>query len=154
MPIETFLIRIGAALGLALLIGIEREWRKKPLGARAYALVAMGTAGMMATTIDFSMSGVGGAEGVKVDPSRLIQGVVGGIGFLGAGAVISSQSEGRLRGVASGAAVWVAGAIGIACGAGMFKQAAAMTALTLAVLLIHDLLDKKTDVTAETAAKD
>lgn len=143
---QEFTLRVAAALAMALVIGFEREAKHKPLGARAYALVAMGTAGFMASTIQFALGDVSMEAGVKLDPSRLIQGVVGGIGFLGAGAIISGQSDGRLRGVASGAAVWVVGAIGIACGCGLYAEAAIMTGLTFAVLTIYGWLENRTEV--------
>lgn len=121
-----------------LAVGLDREIKNKPLGARAYILVAMGSAALMTVTLNFSMSSVANDGDLTIDPTRLIQGIVGGIGFLGAGAIMSSDDSGRLRGVGSGAAIWCSGAIGVASGLGYFAEAAFVAALVFAVLNLHD----------------
>lgn len=133
-----FALRVIVALLLGLLVGIDREIKHKPLGARAYMLVSMGSAGFMLITLNFALGAVADNPDVSIDPSRLIQGLVGGIGFLGAGAIISGHSGGRLRGVGSGAAIWVVGGVGIACGLGHLLEAGLMAVLALAVLSVCD----------------
>ncbi|MFL4471766.1 MgtC/SapB family protein [Tateyamaria armeniaca] len=138
-----FILRAVVAALLGLLIGLEREVKAKPLGVRAYMLVSLGSAGMMMVTMNFSLGTIASDPNVSIDPSRLIQGLVGGIGFLGAGAIISNSSDGRLRGVASGAAIWGVGGIGIACGLGYIAEAVILSVLTFVILTASDLLQKK-----------
>ena len=90
----------------------------------------------MMVTLNFALGPTALERGISIDPSRLIQGLVGGIGFLGAGAIIGGGSDGRLRGVGSSAAIWVVGGVGIACGLGYLAEAALMAVLTFLILFI------------------
>lgn len=137
---EEFVIRVlfGAACGLV--VGLDREIKGKPLGAGVYVLVAIGSAALMTVTLNFALSSMAEDEAIAIDPTRLIQGIVGGIGFLGAGAIMSPSKDGRLKGVRSGAAIWAVGSIGVACGLGFLKEAAFISALIFVVLNIFDWL--------------
>ena len=75
----------------------------------------------------------GSDDVVKIDPSRVIQGLIGGIGFLGAGAIIQGGSE-QVRGLTTGAGIWLVGAVGLACGAGAYILAFAITVLALMIV--------------------
>lgn len=77
----------------------------------------------------------------NVDPSRVVQGIVEGIGFLGTGAII--HSRGYVRGVTTGATVWVVGAIGLACGFGLCLHAAAVTVVALLVLVELGIIERR-----------
>lgn len=138
-----FVLRTLFAGACGLLVGLDREAKNKPLGAHAYILVALGSAALMSVAISFSVSAVANDDDMTVDPSRLMQGIVGGIGFLGAGAIMSSNDSKRLRGVGSGAAIWGAGAIGIACGLGYLAEAAFLAAIIFAILNLHDWFERK-----------
>lgn len=133
MPIEDFLLRLAAALGLGLLLGLDREIKHAPVGMRTFALVAVGSAVYTMLTLRIGTVPEG-SDAFSVDPSRLIQGLIGGIGFLGAGAIIGSQSGDRVRGIATGAAIWVSGGIGVACGLGLYWEALSVTLLTTVLL--------------------
>lgn len=85
-------VMFAAVCGLA--IGIDGELKRKPLGARAYMLIASGAAALMVVTLNFTLSPQRSTGALALDPTRLIQGVVGGIGFLGAGAIMS-RHDGR-----------------------------------------------------------
>lgn len=135
-----FLSRIAAAAFCGFLVGIEREIKSKPLGARAYILTAAASATWMIFKLNFSIQTSEIDDGFSVDPTRLIQGLVGAIGFLGAGAIMSTTERGRLRGVASGAAIWGVGAIGVACGMGYVKEALTLAVLYGAVLFTYDVI--------------
>ncbi|WP_224825087.1 MgtC/SapB family protein [Cognatishimia sp. MH4019] len=141
-----FALRATVALGLGFLIGVEREMKAKPLGIRAYMLVSLGSAGLMMVTLNFSLSSVASDPALSVDPTRLIQGLVGGIGFLGAGAIISNSGDGRLRGVGSGAAIWGVGGIGIACGLGFLMEATFLAVLSFIILWGCDRLQAHGDL--------
>ena len=135
-----FGLRVMFASGCALLIGVDRELKEKPLGAAAYVLVAAASSALMVVTLNFSLSGVAEQQAMNIDPTRLIQGIVGGIGFLGAGAIMAPKDNGRLKGIRSGAAIWSIGSIGIACGLGYMKEAAFVAVLIFAVLNLFDWL--------------
>lgn len=140
MDFEEFVLRVLFAGGCALIVGLDREIKGKPLGAGTYVLVAIGSAALMAVTLNFALSSMAEDEAMTIDPTRLIQGIVGGIGFLGAGAIMSPSDNGRLKGIRSGAAIWAVGSIGIACGLGLLKEAAFLSALIFVVLNIFDWL--------------
>lgn len=135
-----FMFRVLFAGGCGLIVGLDREIKGKPLGAGAYVLVAIGSAALMVVTLNFALSSMAEDEAIRSDPTRLIQGIVGGIGFLGAGAIMSPSKDGRLRGVGSGAAIWAVGSIGVACGLGFLKEAAFLAVLIFIVLNIFDWL--------------
>jgi putative Mg2+ transporter-C (MgtC) family protein len=104
-------IRLTAAVGTGALIGLDRELRRKPAGLRTMALVGLGSAVFVLETID-------PARGVAYTDatSRVVQGIVTGIGFLGAGAILRGAGEDTVRGLTTAASIWVAAACGIACG--------------------------------------
>lgn len=135
-----FVFRVLFAGGCGLLVGLDREIKGKPLGAGAYVLVAIGSAALMIVTLNFASSGMAEDDAIQSDPTRLIQGIVGGIGFLGAGAIMSPSKDSRLKGVGSGAAIWSVGSIGVACGLGFLKEAAFIAVLIFIVLNIFDWL--------------
>lgn len=135
------LARLGLAAGLGLVLGLDREVKNKPVGIRGYMLVALGAAGFSLLSMELVLSSTVGEQGVMIDPSRVIQGLVGGIGFLGAGAII--HREAGVRGVATGASIWVAGAIGMACGFGSYMLAIVMTVLAAAILVVMGFLRQK-----------
>ena len=112
MPLSfgTVLLRLGAAVGVGALIGLDRELRQKPAGIRTLALVALGSAVFVLETIDSSRS-------PYTDPtSRVIQGIITGVGFLGAGSIMRNIGEESVRGLTTAASIWLSAAMGIACG--------------------------------------
>lgn len=140
-----FLLRLGVAALCGLLVGIDREVKHKPLGARTYILVTSASAAWVMITINFSIDAAEAFPDLGSDPTRVIQGLIGAIGFLGAGAIITQRETGRLRGVASGAAIWGTGVIGIACGLGYFVQAFTVAVLFFGVLNIYDVMHRAAD---------
>jgi putative Mg2+ transporter-C (MgtC) family protein len=125
--IWTNLERLGAAIGFAAAIGWEREWRRKPAGLRTHILVSLGAAA-------FVLVALRAAPGAtQVDLSRVIQGVAGGIGFLGAGTIL--QSRGNVEGLTTAASLWLAAALGIAAATGQLVLGSIVTAFALFVLL-------------------
>jgi putative Mg2+ transporter-C (MgtC) family protein len=132
LSIDTIVLRLLAASVLALLIGLEREKKDKPAGLKTHMLVGIGSAAFFLIFIEFALGPLKDAEAISPDPTRVIQGIVTGIGFLGAGAII--QGSDTVRGLTTGAGIWVSGGIGLACGAGYFLIAAVVTLFTLIVL--------------------
>ena len=120
------LLRLGVAVLSGAIIGLDREVRDKAAGLRTMALVSLGSAVFVMTALDGESSD---------SPSRAIQGIVTGIGFLGAGAIIRGQSEESIRGLTTAASVWLAAALGIACGRALWPLAAVGCAFGLLVLV-------------------
>jgi putative Mg2+ transporter-C (MgtC) family protein len=112
------------------LIGLEREMRAKGAGIRTHFIVGLGSALFMIISM-YAFEGT-----ARFDSSRVAAGVVSGIGFIGGGVIIFQRNV--IRGITTAAGMWVAAAIGLACGAGMYPIAVAATLLTLLVLeLLH-----------------
>lgn len=136
--------RILAALVLAGLIGAEREWRARPAGLRTHMLVSLAAClyVIVATEI-VSLDVLGAADNLRVDPMNLIGAVTAGVAFLVAGIII--VSGGKVKNVTTGASLWLAGAIGLAAGAGQIALAALATALVLVVLTILGIFSRSDD---------
>ena len=130
-------LRLFLATILGSFIGLEREIHGKVAGFRTHALVSLGAALMTIVSIEIYESYRSAAN---VDPSRIAAQVVSGIGFLGAGAIIRFRTG--IRGLTTAASLWVAAGVGLACGAGFFKQALAATLLTLLVLAVFGTLGR------------
>ncbi|HEU4587379.1 MAG TPA: MgtC/SapB family protein [Gemmatimonadales bacterium] len=129
-PLLQILLRLIAAIVVGGAIGLNRDLREKPAGVRTHALVALGSA--LLVVLGERLSGDTTGEIQLV--SRTVQGIITGIGFLGAG-VILHPGNGRIRGLTTAATIWVTAALGIACGVGEWKLAGLATALTFVVLL-------------------
>jgi putative Mg2+ transporter-C (MgtC) family protein len=133
--ITRILTRLLLAAVLGGVLGYEREQRGKAAGIRTHMLVAIGAALFVLVPQQAGM--------LIADQSRVIQGIVTGIGFLGAGAIIKHRSEEDVKGLTTAAGVWLTGAIGIACGLGRESTAILSTLLALIVLaMVPRLVDR------------
>lgn len=141
---ETFVLRCLVALGLGLVVGLDRELKHKPLGLRAYMLVCLGSASL--SMVSLNIAAQTGTDDYAFDMSRVVSGVVGGIGFLGAGAIMSNRDNGKLRGVGSGSLIWVVGIIGLAVGFGYVLEAVITTLMAFSVLAIVGWLRGRFDL--------
>lgn len=129
MPVELqMVIRILAAAGMGAAIGYQREKSHKPAGLRTHILIAVGAA-------LFTVASVYGF-GPTGDISRVAAGVVAGIGFIGAGAIIHRGGGDIVEGLTTAATIWAVAAVGLAAGAGLYPVAGATTGITLAILLL------------------
>jgi putative Mg2+ transporter-C (MgtC) family protein len=136
LSLTEMLIRAGLALVMGLCIGWDREKKNKAAGLRTMALVSLGSAGVVLASVE--ITALVAVDDVRLDPLRVLSGIVGGIGFLGAGAII--QSGGHVRGLTTAASIWVAASLGITCGFGLFKLAFVLLGMTLVVLIGITLL--------------
>lgn len=119
------------ALVLSGLIGLERQIRRRTAGLRTHILVCLGSCLMMLTSIHvFDIY----KNEVPLDPARIAAGVITGVGFLGAGAIMVDRSN--IKGLTTAASIWMVSAIGLAVGCGFYSAAIVSTFLTLAVLLV------------------
>jgi putative Mg2+ transporter-C (MgtC) family protein len=132
------LIRLGAATLIGSALGLNREIRGKPAGMRTHALVALGTALVTLTGIELA-----GHDGQfdSNSVSRVIQGIVAGIGFLGGGTILKSDSGEQISGLTTAASLWLVACLGIACGVGLWGMSLIALGLALVVLIAGEPLE-------------
>ena len=120
--------RLLTAMILGALVGAQRESIGKPAGLRTHMLVAMGAALFVLAPLEAGME----LDGI----SRVIQGIVTGIGFIGAGAILKLQEKREIEGLTTAAGIWMTAAIGIAAGLGRWGLALVSTILTWITLSV------------------
>jgi putative Mg2+ transporter-C (MgtC) family protein len=126
------LLRLMAAAAVGSAIGIDRELRGKPAGLRTHAMVSLGAALIMIVTARVAPMGYEHVDAM----SRAVQGIIAGVGFLGAGAILKGGSEEHVQGLTTAASIWVVASLGIACGAGQWIASLIAGALTLLILIV------------------
>jgi putative Mg2+ transporter-C (MgtC) family protein len=124
-------LAVAAVLGGAL--GFERELLHKAAGLRTHMLVALGSALLVIAARHAGMD--------HADVSRVVQGLITGIGFLGAGVILKSVDQQAVRGLTTAATIWLTTAVGMAVGLGAIWLAAAGVAIALAILLAVGALE-------------
>ena len=130
-------IRLLAAACLAGIVGYEREHGDKPAGLRTHMLVGIGAC--LFTLLMVELVDRFQQDGVQADPIRIVEAITAGIAFLAAGAII--QSRGEVRGLTTGASLWVGGAVGLASGLGEYILAVMAVVLTLIILRLLRLVE-------------
>ena len=139
LGIDVIVIRLIAATLLGALIGFEREYLARPAGMRTHTLVALAAATFAVVTLELLAHAK--AEGVtSTDPIRIIEAVTAGVAFLAAGTIVLSRGE--VHGLTTGATLWLAGAIGVACGIGYYFIALLATVLAVFVLTVLRWVEK------------
>lgn len=134
-PFAVIAARLLVAAVLGALIGIEREVRNRPAGLRTHMLVATAAAAFTLVTFEIYHEMVElNAQIARLDPIRVIEAVTAGVAFLAAGAII--RSGGDIKGLTTGAGLWMAGAIGVSAGAGFFSVAVLATVLVLVITIV------------------
>lgn len=131
-------LRLLASLLCGVCIGINRDLHHKPAGFRTFALVGVGSA--LVTLVAVRQSGVN-SDAV----SRVIQGVLTGIGFVGAGVIFHSDVGRPVKGLTTAAAVWLTAGLGVACGLGRYLLAGTATVLALLILIIGGPIERRFD---------
>jgi len=126
--------RLIAALTLGAVIGAERESKQKPAGLRTHMLVSMAACLFILVSQQLAALPFGAEDAMRVDPLRLIEAVTAGVAFLAAGIIFSSGGE--VHNITTGASMWLAGAIGLACGSGQMPLAVMATGIVLVVLYV------------------
>ncbi len=134
-------LRLAAAVAVGMLIGLDREWRGKPVGIRTLALVSLGAALVSLSTIHLTVLN-NEPDAVSRVVQGIIQGVMTGIGFVGAGAILRHPAEGDVQNLTTAATVWVTAALGIACGLATWEIVGIGAALTILVLVVLNPLDR------------
>ena len=151
MPEQTLLeviARLAVATLIGAVLGADREVRNKPAGLRTHALVSLGAALVVVTTLKLSVGG-------NADPiSRAIQGIIAGVGFLGAGAILKGRERDEISGLTTAASTWLVASLGVACGAGYWVAALAALGLALIVLVFGRSFENLLRRLVNGAAKD
>lgn len=142
------IIRLSAATLLGAAVGFQRERAGKPAGLRTHILVTLGTAVFVLACSGVEMS----SDGL----SRVIQGIITGIGFIGAGSILKLSEERNVQGLTTAAGIWMTAAIGVAVGLGSLGVALLSTLFTLIILALAGLYDLqvKTKKATRIEAKD
>ena len=126
-------LRLGAAMLIGAIIGINRDLHEKPAGLRTLGLVSTGAALLTLVSLAFA------AMQRAADPSalsRVAQGIITGIGFLGAGVILRGEREQSIQGLTTAASIWFAACLGIVCGAGQWTIALAGIIVAMLLLVI------------------
>ncbi len=131
----TVIIRLLAAVLLGAAIGYEREKAGKAAGLRTHILVTLGTCVFILACSGYGM----GSDAL----SRVIQGIVTGIGFIGAGSILKLENEHNIRGLTTSAGIWMASAVGVAVGLGEIGLALLATVTTVIVLAVVVSIDAR-----------
>ena len=143
LEVTSIAARLGAALILGGLLGLERERKNRPAGFRTMILISLGSAGFMIAgqeAIRVMSEATGNGSGLGgADISRVIQGLIGGIGFLGAGAVLHNKKA--VRGLTTAAAVWVTSCVGASAGLGQYVLAAVLSGFALFTLVVLEWVE-------------
>jgi putative Mg2+ transporter-C (MgtC) family protein len=130
VPVDLeMVLRVLLAMALGAIVGFQRGRAEKPAGMRDLILICGGAALFTVVSV----------QGFGADPARVAAGIVTGIGFLGAGAIIRRGEGGVVKGLTTAATIWIAAGIGIATGAGLYVIATVSTFLVLVVLLLPRL---------------
>jgi putative Mg2+ transporter-C (MgtC) family protein len=129
-------LRLALATVLGAAVGLNREISLKPAGLRTHALVALGAA--LLTYVGLQ---IGQAAGDLAAASRVVQGLVAGIGFVGGGVILHRAEAQTVQGLTTAASIWIVAATGVAVGAGLWRAATIAIVLTLVVLTIGHSID-------------
>lgn len=135
LAMDDLALRLAAAVAAGMAIGLNRDLRGKPIGMRTLALVALASATVTVATVQ--------VDGMWENPDALsrvvqglIQGLMTGIGFIGAGVILRRADRDAVQGLTTAATVWVTAALGIACGLAAWRTVGAAVVLSLIVLVV------------------
>lgn len=145
--------RLGTAVALGGILGLDREVRRHDAGLRTHMLVALGAATMTLVALYIYRALSAENPQVNADPLRVIEGVTAAIGFIGAGAILQ-RKRGGVHGLTTAANIWMCGAIGIAAGAGFYDVAIASFVLTLIILSLLRILERRIAPSGRSASEE
>jgi putative Mg2+ transporter-C (MgtC) family protein len=120
-------------------VGVNRELRGKPAGLRTHALVALGAC--LLTLIGLALTDAGDAERYGA-ASRILQGLIAGIGFVGGGVILRREQSNEVHGLSTAASIWIVSAVGVGAGCGLWVSSGATAALALVILSLGEPVDR------------
>ncbi|MCK0167761.1 MgtC/SapB family protein [Jannaschia sp. S6380] len=133
--------RLLLAVVLCGIIGFERERRAKPAGLRTHMLVGIAACLFIIVGQELGSLNYGTQTDVRTDPLRLIEAVTAGVAFLAAGIIFTAKGE--VRNITTGASMWLAGAVGLACGAGQGLLAGMATIIVVTVIAVLGAIERR-----------
>ena len=128
LTLTDVLLRLGCAVVCGGLIGLNRDLHHKGAGLRTFGLVALATAGV-------AIGALSAGTARPDDFGRLMQGVLTGVGFLGAGVIMRRQDSGRVTGLTTAAAIWFVAGLALLCALGQFRLVALLASIALLLLM-------------------
>lgn len=134
--VHEIVIRIGIATVLGAILGIDRDLHKKPAGLRVLAMVGLGSCGIIMASISVANST---SDGML----RTIQGVLTGIGFLGAGVIMHAQGKDEVHGLTTAATIWISAIVGMICGTGQTMLAVSIFLVAWSLLIVGRWLERR-----------
>lgn len=140
--LTVILTRLLAAALAGGIIGLERSYHGRPAGMRTHTLVCVSSSLLMLLTVyQWQLLANMPIDTIRVDPTRMAQGIMTGIGFLGAGVIMKEKLT--IRGLTTAASVWITAAIGIIIGMGFYSSAVAASVITILVLSLLGSLERR-----------
>ncbi|MEH6675404.1 MAG: MgtC/SapB family protein [Sulfitobacter sp.] len=140
LPLSVVISRTLATVVFCGLIGLERETSKRPAGLRTHMLIGLASCIYCLLTLALLARSAEFGDTIRMDPLRIIEAVTSGVAFLAAGLIVFSQ--GKVRGLTTGASMWVAAAVGVACGLGEWTIAGMTVILALIIIALVRKLEK------------
>ncbi len=129
--IHEMLFRLGVATILGTILGIDRDMHRKPAGLRVLSMVCLGSCAIIMVSIATVNSLTGPGEGLL----RTVQGVLSGIGFLGAGVIMRTNGSDQVHGLTTAASIWISAILGMICGAGQWMLALCLFVFSWMILV-------------------
>lgn len=141
LPLQVIVVRLLGALVFCGLIGFEREARHRPAGLRTHMLVGLASALYTLIMLEMLVQSRPYTGQIAMDPLRLIEAVTSGVAFLAAGMIVFSR--GKVRGLTTGTSLWLAAAIGLSAGFGMWPLALVTTLLALIIIRLIKIAEEE-----------
>jgi len=133
-PPAVIAARFVVAAICGMIVGIDREWRRRPAGLRTHMLVSLASAAFALIAHEMAILAVKNEDSASPDPTRVVEAVTAGAAFLAAGTIF--RANGSVQGITTGASIWLAAAMGAACGVGFYAIAGVSLILALVILFI------------------
>jgi len=146
LPFPVIAARLLFAALLGAIIGFEREWQARPAGLRTHILICVAAATFGILTVEIAHSSAFAGRELQSDPLRAVEAVTAGVAFLAAGSILFAR--GQVQGLTTGAGMWLAGAVGLSSGFGLWQIAGLGTFLILIVMSLLQVLERKLGLTA------
>lgn len=137
------LLRLGAAIAVGLVIGFNRDVQDKALGMRTLALVSMGAAIVSIAALEYDDAVHDNADALSRVIQGILQGVLAGIGFIGAGVILRDPARRQVHGLTTASTVWIAAALGIACALDAWLLVITGTVLAFLILQALPVIEQK-----------
>lgn len=149
--LHEILIRLGLATLLGAILGIDRDMHRKPAGLRVLSMVCLGSCAIIMASIT-TASTIAGPPGDGL--LRTVQGVLSGIGFLGAGVIMRTQGTDQVHGLTTAASIWISAILGMICGVGQWLLAACLFLFSWCILVFGRWIEFKILKFSQISSKD